>query len=345
MMPKEIKEYGNHHICRLENSRSDDAVSGNEVAIGEQSGGKRHERGWSIAQQESRPLRSATLDAHPMIAPVQLASPLFALGTVCSWGVSDFLGGYTARRFEPFLLAGLGHLAGTIFVAALALTSHEPVPALSHLVWAAAGGACGGLSLGIFYRALSGNMGLAAPVSAVLSAAIPTAFAMLTRGMPAPVTIAGFALALAGIWLISRPEGGARPEGIGLALIAGVGFALFYIFMDRAGNGAAFWLATASRGTAFLVTAIIVLSRKKFTPIYSGGFGLGILAGCVDVTGTVFFIRAEQAGRLDTAVILSSLYPMITVLLARILLKEHFSTWKAVGVIAALTAVPMIAAG
>lgn len=280
-----------------------------------------------------------------MIAPGQLTSSLFALGTVCSWGVSDFLGGYTARRFEPFLLAGLGHLAGTIYVATIAISSHEPVPALAHLAWAAAGGAAGGLSLGIFYRALSSNMGVAAPVSAVLSAAIPTAFAMLTRGVPAPLTIAGFALALTGIWLISRPEGGARPEGLGLALIAGVGFALFYIFMDRAGSGAAFWLATASRGSAFAVTAIIILAGRKFSPTYAAGFGLGLLAGCVDVTGTVFYIRAAQTGRLDTAVILSSLYPAVTVLLARFLLKEHFSKWKAVGVLAALAAVPMIAAG
>jgi len=280
-----------------------------------------------------------------MFVPAPSISSLFALGTVCSWGISDFLGGYTARRFEPFLLACLGHLAGTIYVAALATASHQPVPALSHLLWAAAGGAAGGLSLGIFYRALSGNMGLAAPVSAVLSAAIPTVFAMLTRGMPAPITIAGFALALAGIWLISRPEGGSRPEGLGLALIAGVGFAMFYIFMDRAGSGGAFWLATASRGTAFLATAIIVVAGRKFAPVFRAGIGLGVLAGCIDVTGTVLFIRAEQTGRLDTAVILSSLYPAVTVLLARLLLKEHFTRWKAVGVIAALAAVPMIAAG
>jgi drug/metabolite transporter (DMT)-like permease len=213
------------------------------------------------------------------------------------------------------------------------------------MAWAAIGGACGGAALGVFYQALSGNMGLAAPVSAVLSAAIHGAFAILTRGMPAPITIGGFALALIGIWLISRPEGGGRPEGLGLALIAGVGFALFYIFMDRAGSGAAFWLATASRGSALVVTSIIILVGRKFAPVYPAGFALALLTGCIDVTGTVLFIRAAQTGRLDTAVILSSLYPTITVLLARILLKEHFTRWKAVGVIAALAAVPMITAG
>jgi len=281
-----------------------------------------------------------------MLASDQFVSSSYALATVCCWGVSDFIGGYTARRFQPFLLACLGHLAGTTYVVLLALAGHEALPPMSHLAWAAAGGACGGIGLGLFYSALSqGSMGLAAPVSAVLSAAIPAAFSLFTQGAPRPLTLLGFAFALVGIWLISRPEGGSRVERLGLALIAGVGFALFYIFMARAGTGAAFRLATASRAAAFLVTAIIILGGRKFSPTYPAGFGLGILAGCIDVTGTVLFIRAAQTGRLDTAVILSSLYPTITVLLARVLLKEHFTRWKALGVAAALAAVPMIAAG
>jgi drug/metabolite transporter (DMT)-like permease len=289
---------------------------------------------------------SATLDDHDMLTPAQFVSSSYALATVCCWGVSDFIGGYAARRFQPFLLAGLGHLAGTIFVGTLAIAGHEAVPPMSHLAWASLAGACGGSALGLFYRALSqGNMGLAAPVSAVLSAAIPAAFALLTQGAPKPLTVLGFAFALVGIWLISRPEGGGRPEGLGLALIAGVGFAMFYICMARAGTGAALWLSTASRGAAFIATAIVVLAGRKFSPTYRVGFGLALLAGCIDVSGTVLFVRAAQTGRLDTAVILSSLYPTITVLLARILLKEHFTRWKAVGVLAALAAVPMIAAG
>jgi drug/metabolite transporter (DMT)-like permease len=259
--------------------------------------------------------------------------------------LSDFIGGYTARRFQAFLLVALGHFAGTVLVLSLALANHEVFPPASHFIWACAGGTAGGVSLALFYRALSqGRMGLAAPVSAVLSAAIPTAFGILTQGLPRAITLAGFALAILGIWLISRPEGTGRPEGLGLALIAGVGFAAFYICMQQAGSGAALWLATGSRGSALLVTAIIVLSGKKFSPAYPLGFGLGLLAGCIDVTGTVLFIRATQTGRLDTAVILSSLYPAITVLLARLILKEHFTLWKAMGVLAALAAVPMIAA-
>ncbi|HEX6802923.1 MAG TPA: DMT family transporter [Terriglobales bacterium] len=279
-----------------------------------------------------------------MGGPAQLVSSAYALGTVCSWGVSDFIGGYTARRFQAFFLVALGHLSGTALVVSLALAKHEAFPPLPHFLWACAGGTAGGVALPLFYLALSrGRMGLAAPVSAVLSAAIPTAFGILTQGLPRAVTLAGFVFAVIGIWLISRPEDGGRPEGLGLALIAGVGFAAFYICMQQAGTGAALWLATGSRGAALLVTAIIVLSGRKFAPSYPLGFALGLLAGCIDVTGTVLFIRATQTGRLDTAVILSSLYPAITVLLARLVLKEHFTLWKLIGVLAALAAVPMIA--
>jgi drug/metabolite transporter (DMT)-like permease len=187
-------------------------------------------------------------------------------------------------------------------------------------------------------------MGLAAPVAAVLSAAIPTAFTVFRQGSPGLAPISGFILALIGIWLISRPEDGRRPQGIALAIAAGLGFAFFYIFMKQAGSGSALWLATASRGSALAITAAITLLGRKFSPTYPRGFALGLFAGCMDVAGTVLFVRASQTGRLDTAVVLSSLYPAVTVLLARLFLKEHFTRWKAIGILAALAAVPLIAA-
>jgi drug/metabolite transporter (DMT)-like permease len=281
-----------------------------------------------------------------MLASAQLASVLYALGAFLSWGISDFVGGYTARRFNSFYLAALGHLSGTTLMTCLALANHETLPDLGHLRWAFAAGACGGVSLALFYRALSrGNMGLAAPVSAVLGAALPVAFAMFTEGLPKALPTAGFVLALAGIWLVSRPEGGQRPEGLALAMISGVGFALFYIFIKQAGSGAALWIAAASRASSLVATALITLLGRKFSPTYRLGFAIALLAGCIDVTGTFLFIRASQTGRLDTAVILSSLYPALTVVLARIFLGEHFTRWRTVGMVAALVAVPMIAAG
>jgi drug/metabolite transporter (DMT)-like permease len=128
-----------------------------------------------------------------------------------------------------------------------------------------------------------------------------------------------------------------------LAVLAGIGFALFYIFIKKTGSGDAFWIAAVARTASFAITGTITLAGRRFTPFYVGGLWLGLLAGCIDVSGTAFFVRASQTGRLDTAVVLSSLYPAITVLMARIFLHEHFTRWKAVGILAALVAIPMIA--
>lgn len=279
-----------------------------------------------------------------MAVSPQFASAGYALGAVCTWGVSDFLGGYVARRFQAFFLAALGHLSGTIVMVAIACLAHEPCPPRSHLVWAAAAGLAGGVALAFFYRALSqGNMGIAAPVGAVLSAGIPTVLGISREGFPGYLPCAGFGLALLGMWLVSRPEGATRPKGLMLAVAAGFGFALFYIFIKKTGSGDAFWIAAVARTGSFAITGAITLAGRRFSPFYVGGLWLGLLAGCIDVSGTVFFVRASQTGRLDAAVVLSSLYPAITVLLARIFLHEKFTLWKAVGILATLGAIPMIA--
>jgi len=103
-----------------------------------------------------------------------------------------------------------------------------------------------------------------------------------------------------------------------------------------------------SRVASLAIVAAIVLFRWRWfrhapTRLQPAGAALALFAGCLDVTGTAVFIRAEQTGRLDTAVVLSSLYPVITVLLARVVLQEHFTRWKTVGIFAALLAVPLIA--
>jgi drug/metabolite transporter (DMT)-like permease len=281
-----------------------------------------------------------------MSAPAQLSSAIYALGAVGCWGISDFLGGYVARRFNSFFLATVGHAGGFSMVFAIAAGNHMALPAARSMTWAMMAGASGGTALALFYRALAqGNMGLAAPVSTVIGAAIPAVFSIWIEGFPKPLAIAGFALALMGIWLISRPEESGRPQGLGLAAVAGLGFAGFYVFMKEAGSGAAVWLAACSRGASLVVTAIITVGGKKFSPFYAKGAVIGALAGCLDVSGTVMFVRAAQTGRLDIAVVLTSLYPVITILLARAILKERFTPWKTAGMIASLAAVPLIARG
>jgi drug/metabolite transporter (DMT)-like permease len=279
-----------------------------------------------------------------MTLPSLSASTSFSLAAVFAWGTSDFVGGYGARRTNAFLLTAIAHLSGLLLMAGVALATHSPLPSRTAVAWALMGGLSGGGALAIFYRALAtGRMGLTAPVAAVLGAAIPTLVGMFREGLPQSAQIAGFVLAAAGIWLISRTEGDSPPEGIGMAALAGIGFAGFYLCTKQAGDGSAFWIAATVKVASFALTGIIVLIGRGARKIDLNGTAFGALAGCLDVIGSVLFIRASQTGRMDAAVVLSSLYPAVTVLLARLILKEHFTRWKALGMVAALLAVPMIA--
>jgi drug/metabolite transporter (DMT)-like permease len=267
-----------------------------------------------------------------MLAAPRIAAPGYALAAVAAWGTSDFLGGYFTRRAHAFLFTTIVNAGGLCLMLALALARHATVPATRSIVWAIVAGAAGGASLAVFYRALSsGKMGLTAPVSAVLSAAIPTIFSIFTEGFPGPLAILGFVFAVIGLWLITRAEDGGTPEGIGLAVFAGFGFAGFYLCIRQAGAGSPFWFATLSRLGGLLVTGLIVLVLQlRSVGMKSSGLGWGVLIGGIDSLGTILFVLSSQAGRLDEAVVISSLYPAVTVLLARIMLKEHL---------------PMIAAG
>jgi len=269
----------------------------------------------------------------------------YSLTAVGVWGASDFLGGVGARRANAFLFTAIVHSSGLVVVGTLALMTRAPFPGNASLGWSLIAGSVAGIALALFYRSLaSGNMGLVAPVAAVLGAAIPAMVTAFAEGFPGYRRVLGFVLAGIGVWLISRIEGSAgRPEGIGMAVLAGIGFAGFYLCIHQADNASALWVAACSRSASLLVTAAIVLFGRQFRAVPASMLAIAVLAGILDITGSVVFIRAAQIGRLDDAVVLSSLYPAVTVVLARVFLHEHFSRARTIGMVAALVAVPMIA--
>jgi len=268
----------------------------------------------------------------------------FSLVAALCWGTSDFSGGYASKRSDAFLVTMAAHASGVVLMLTLALLTHASLPSVSSRLWAVVAGVLGGSALAIFYRTLArGGMGITAPVAAVLGAAVPTAFATITQGVPAKPAIAGFVLAGLGIWLISRPDGSTNYAGILTAALSGIGFAGFFICIDRAGDGSALWSAAHSRLASLAVVSTIILFRGGQGKLLKPDAAIAMFAGCLDVSGTALFIRAEQTGRLDAAVVLSSLYPVITVLLARMVLHEQFNRWKTIGIFAALMAVPLIA--
>lgn len=185
-------------------------------------------------------------------------------------------------------------------------------------------------------------MGLVAPISAVLAAGIPTVLTIITEGVPGVVPLLGFLLAAVGIWLISRPDEDAPSGHVLPAILCGLAFAVFFICTQQAGTGSAAWIAVMSRLVSLLVTAIATLFTQD-RQVERSSAALAVLAGCLDITGSVAYVRASQTGRLDVAVVTSSLYPVVTVLLALALLGERFSGWKSIGILACLLAVPFVA--
>lgn len=291
------------------------------------------------------------LPSSDVTATSQLAPAVYSVAAVFIWGTSDFAGGFASRRANAFVVTAFSHFCACLLMLAVVFAQHGAMLDRASILWSLLAGALGGFSLAIFYRALAaGQMGLTAPIAALLGAAIPTLVDVALEGSPSKWSLGGFALAIIAIWLITRPEPSGQndetghPKGVAAAALAGVGFAGFYLCVHQA-SGSASWIALIARIASFGATAIAVGVTRAPLRLGRPAAALGLLAGFFDISGSALFIYASQRGRLDEAVVITSLYPAVTVVLARLFLKEHFSRWKFIGLLAALAAVPLIAAG
>jgi drug/metabolite transporter (DMT)-like permease len=271
---------------------------------------------------------------------------IFGLAASLCWGSGDFSGGLASRRANASSVVLAAYAVGFVLLVTLALIWKEPFPGPLDLLWGGLAGVAGVLGLLSFYSALSrGKMGIAAPVSAVLTAALPVLFSAFTAGLPTLFQLGGFVLALLAIWLISRPQRTkGPPQGIGLALLAGCGFGCFFILISRVNPASTFWPLVVARFTSVFV--LLVMMRLRRMPILPGMTvaPLVALAGILDAIGNAFFVLAAHSGRLDVAAILSSLYPAATVLLAALVLRERVTRIQAIGILLVLLAIPLISA-
>src|SRR5216684_7315432 len=149
------------------------------------------------------------------------ATVIFGLAASLCWGSGDFSGGLASRRANASSVVLAAYAVGFVLLVTLALIWKEPFPYPVDIVWGGLAGLAGVIGLISFYSALSiGRMGIVAPVSAVLTAALPVLFSVFTEGLPSLLQLGGFVLALLAIAFISRPERAmGRPVGLGLALL------------------------------------------------------------------------------------------------------------------------------
>jgi drug/metabolite transporter (DMT)-like permease len=233
---------------------------------------------------------------------------------------------------------------GALLLAVIALLVRESLPPATTLLWAVGAGVAGSVALLLLYTGLaSGAMGIVAPVAGMVGAIIPILVAAFTLGAPSPLQIAGFVLALVAVWLLAGSGGGAfQWRMLTLPILAGVGFGLFYVLMARAGDSGFWWPLVMARTTAGLVLIPWALLRKTSLTPPRALLPMTALVALFDTGGNLFYLLAAQSGRMDTAAVLSSLYPGVTVLLAWIVLKERLSLPQWAGVAAALVAIPLI---
>lgn len=281
----------------------------------------------------------------PGLSP-ELAAVTFGLLSALSWGAGDFNGGLATRRTSVVGVVFISHLSGWVLLVALALLTGEPFPPAQDMIWGGLSGLAGLVGLVALYRALaSGSMGIAAPVSGVLTAALPVLFSIGVRGLPHGEQLLGFALAFVAIWLVSFARGGRHDAGnVGMAILAGFGFGVFFILLDQIHSHAVFWPLVAARtlSTGTMAAVLLANRRVNLLPNGRGLLALVLLSSGLDVAGNVFFLVATQAGRLDIAAVVSSLYPASTLLLARFFLKERLSRLQFAGVLTALVAIVLV---
>jgi drug/metabolite transporter (DMT)-like permease len=283
-----------------------------------------------------------------MPVPVNILGIVFALTSSFVWGAGDFTGGFATRRTHQFQVLALSAGSGLAVLIAAARVLGESFPSPTSIAWAARGGAAGGLGIAALYRALSiGQNASVAPTAAVIGAAMPVVVGAFSLGLPAPSQLVGFALALAGIALISsspRAAGaaaGTSRSSLLLACLAGVGFGGFFIFLGQVESGKILTPLIISRSLTLLTgLALMRFKRLPLPPLRANPIAL--LAGLLDAGGNLFYILARQYTRLDIAAVLSSLYPASTILLAGLILKEKASWGQWAGAALCLAAIALI---
>jgi uncharacterized membrane protein len=277
---------------------------------------------------------------------------VFALAAAVLYGGADFLGGTASRRAHTLTVLTVSAPAGALIMLAAALVAGGPVH-LSGLGWAVAGGTAGGAGLITFYEGLAtGPMTMVAPVSALVATLLPVGVALASGEHPGLTVAAGAVLCLAAIVLISMQEAAparARGRSATRALLYGVAsglaFGLFFLFLRNAGTTGVFWPVTAARlaGTTVMLTAAAVLGVRAGWRGLSRRVLLAALAsGVIDAVANVCYVLATRAGLFGMAVVLTSLYPGITVLLARLVHGERMRPVQRVGLALAAAGVLLV---
>lgn len=268
---------------------------------------------------------------------------LFSLLSAATYGIGDFCGGMATKRASAAAVLLWSHVVGLSLVIAAVpfvageLTAHD-------VVIGAIGGLGGAAGVGLLYQALAiGPMSVVAPVTALLAAAVPVVAGVASGERPGLGATVGMGMALVAIVLVSAEGGGSlRPadrRGVNYAMGSGLGFGLFFVALSYTGDDAGVWPLVAARLASVTVMVVLALAGRVDATIAAGpGRPLTAAAGALDVLANVLYLLAVHRGLLSVVSVLSSLYPVSTIILARVVLGERFIAIQRVGMALAISA-------
>jgi drug/metabolite transporter (DMT)-like permease len=274
-----------------------------------------------------------------------------ALTSSLCWGISDFIGGVQSRRLSLLAVMLVSQWVGLTGLVVLLVLRGRGAPDLVRLLPAALAGTAGLAALAAFYRGLAiGTMSIVAPIAAT-GVAVPVIVGIAGGERPDGLQLAGLVAATVGVVLASR-EGDAsdasvarKRASIGLALVAAVGFGIFFVGLRISARADVLWALLAARATG--CACLLLLAARARPPLGGLGHSLPLLAlaGLLDLSANATYALATRHGLLSVVAVASSLYPLATVALARLVLKERVRRVQEVGIVAAVLGVLLLAAG
>jgi uncharacterized membrane protein len=271
---------------------------------------------------------------------------LLGLAAALLYGGGDFAGGLLSRRHGALAVSLVGSVVSTAVVWAAMLIHWTPVPNAPALAWGLASGVGGGAGTLWLYRGLvRGRISVVGPLSAVGAAIVPILLSIVSGGpLPGWLPAGGIVLGIPAIGLVASSQDGesaAKASGVTDGLLAGAAFGAMFFGLSRVGGHAGLWpIAGEQTGSLVLFAIAAVVTRQSIGRAvrHSGGAALVGLAG---MTATLLYYVATRSGELAGVVVVTSLYPGVTVILARLITEERFTRAQRAGL--ALSALTILA--
>lgn len=279
-----------------------------------------------------------------------LVAIVYALLASCSWGISDFIGGFASRRFGTVTVLLLVEAGGLVVAGAVLLIASPAMLSGPDALLACGAGLVGVTGLACLYSALAiGKMSVVAPIASA-GVVLPVLVGLIGGDRPSPVQSAGLAVIVVGVMLASRERSETHAErhaarlSVLLAVIGGLCLASFYIFVRTPASHSVLWTVILVRAAPLPIVAALWWRSGAGLPRPALAAGI-LAAGTIDYLATVLIAAASRGGDLAIVSVLGSMYPVVTVMLATAVLHERVRLSQYIGVALALAGVGAVAGG